>query len=556
MDNQRIILFFALSFVLLLIWQAWQKDFSTEPSTPTAVTEGAASSKSIDVPSVGSNAKDAATTTQLATTTPDLGNNKLESAGRVHVVTDTLAIDIDLRGGDLREADLVEYPVDLSKEKTPFRLLQDSDSHILIAQSGLLSANGAPDHHAIYKADQTSYRLADGQNQLKVDLHWQNDQGIQVIKTYTFTRNSYEVGVAHKVINGSASVWQGHQYEQLQRTRPGADEKSRFINTYTGGVIYSNEEKYEKYSFDNMDDKDLSRDIASGWAAMIQHYFVTAWLPPSDQTFKYYSKAPAGRPYVLGMVSPSLTIAPGQSAEFNSNIYIGPKEQKRLEKITPSLKLTVDYGVLTILAQPLFWLLSHLHKLFNNWGWSIIVLTLIIKLVFYKLSETSYRSMANMRRLAPRVATIRERYGDDRQRMSQAMMELYKKEKINPLGGCLPMIVQIPVFIALYWVLLESVEMRQAPFIGWIVDLSIKDPYYVLPLLMGTSMFIQQRLNPPPPDPVQAKVMMALPFIFTLFFAFFPAGLVLYWVSNSVISILQQWIITRRIEKAAQKQSG
>jgi YidC/Oxa1 family membrane protein insertase len=555
MDNQRIILFFALSFVLLLIWQAWQEDFPASPSATTAVTEGVETARPADVPSAVNGARDTAKTTEMAVATPKISDNKLETAGRVHVVTDTLDVDIDLRGGDLREVDLIEYPVDLSKEKTPFRLLQDSESHILIAQSGLLSANGAPDHHAIYKADQTSYRLADGQNQLKVDLHWQNDQGIQVIKTFTFTRNSYEVGVEHKVINDSAKVWQGHQYEQLQRTRPGADEKSTFINTYTGGVIYSSEEKYEKYSFDDMDDKDLSRDITSGWAAMIQHYFVTAWLPPSDQTFKYYSKAPDNRPYVLGMVSPALKIAPGQSGSFKNNIYIGPKEQKRLEKITPSLKLTVDYGILTILAQPLFWLLTHLHKLFNNWGWSIIVLTLIIKLVFYKLSATSYRSMANMRKLAPRVATIRERYGDDRQRMSQAMMELYKKEKINPLGGCLPMIVQIPVFISLYWVLLESVEMRQAPFIGWIHDLSIKDPYYVLPLLMGVSMFIQQRLNPPPPDPVQAKVMMALPFIFTLFFAFFPAGLVLYWVANSVTSILQQWIITRNIEKAAHKPS-
>jgi YidC/Oxa1 family membrane protein insertase len=554
MDNQRIILFFALSFVLLLIWQAWQRDFSPEPATTSNVTAPVAGAdKPADVPKVGDSTGKAAAA-KPAATTPGAGGNKLESAGRVHVVTDTLDVDIDLRGGDLREADLVEYPVDLSEKKTPYRLLEEGQ-HILIAQSGLLSKNGGPDHHAIYKAAQSEYRLAPGQKHLKVDLHWQNDEGIEVIKTYTFTRNSYKVGVEHKVINASASPWQGHQYEQLQRTRPGDDEKSAFIHTYTGGVIYSEAEKYEKYSFDDMDDKDLSRDIKSGWAAMIQHYFVTAWLPPRDQTFKYYSKAPANRPYVLGMVSPAQEVAPGQSATFSSDIYIGPKEQKRLAQILPSLKLTVDYGVLTVLAQPLFWLLSHLHKLFNNWGWSIICLTLIIKLAFYKLSATSYRSMANMRKLAPRVKTIRERYGDDRQRMSQAMMDLYKKEKINPLGGCLPMIVQIPVFIALYWVLLESVEMRQAPFIGWIHDLSIKDPYYVLPLLMGTSMFIQQRLNPPPPDPVQAKVMMALPFIFTLFFAFFPAGLVLYWVSNSVISILQQWIITRNIEKT-QAQTG
>jgi len=545
MDNQRIILFFALSFVLLLLWQAWQHDFAKPPASETAATteQAVVSDAKVDIPQVPGEAE------QAAPATPAVVESKLASAGRIHVITDVLDVEIDKRGGDLRQVDLLQYPVDLSKKRQPFRLMQD-DKRVLIAQSGLLSADGAPDHHAVYSAEQQEYRLAKGDDTLKVALRWHDDKGIEVIKTYTFKRNSYEVDVKHQVINGGKSDWKGHEYQQLQRTRPGDDEKTRFIYTYTGGVIYSPEEKYEKIDFDKMDSSKLDREISSGWLAMIQHYFVAAWLPPEKQSYQYYTKAPENRPYVLGMVSPELSVSPGDSGTFSSRLYVGPKEQKRLGRVTESLKLTVDYGMLTILAEPIFWLLTHIHTLLNNWGFSIIVLTLIIKLIFYKLSETSYRSMANMRRLAPRLTTLRERYGDDRQRMSQAMMELYKKEKINPLGGCLPMVVQIPVFIALYWVLLESVEMRQAPFILWIHDLSIKDPYYILPLLMGVSMFIQQRLNPPPPDPVQAKVMMALPFIFTLFFAFFPAGLVLYWVANSVTSILQQWVITRRIEKS------
>jgi YidC/Oxa1 family membrane protein insertase len=530
----------------LLIWQAWQDQSSPQPSVATTATEQLSTNSSkVDIP-MAPEIKGP----ELSTAAPVVVDNKLESAGRIHIVTDVLDIEIDRRGGDLRQADLLKYPVDLIKDRSPFRLMQDSERRVLIAQSGLLSANGAPDHHSVYTTTQQEFRLASGQDALKVDLHWQNEEGIEVVKTYVFKRNSYLIKVEYQVSNKSTVDWQGHQYQQLQRTRPGDDESTRFIYTYTGGVIYSNEEKYEKVDFDDMDDANLSRDISSGWLAMIQHYFVTAWLPPEQQKFQYYSKAPENRPYVLGMVSPQTVIPAGAKASFDSQLYIGPKDQHRLEQVTESLKLTVDYGVLTILAQPIFWLLSYIHKVLNNWGWSIIILTLIIKLLFYKLSETSYRSMANMRRLAPRVTTIRERYGDDRQRMSQAMMELYKKEKINPLGGCLPMLVQIPVFIALYWVLLESVEMRQAPFVGWIQDLSNKDPYYILPLLMGIGMFVQQKLNPPPPDPVQAKVMMALPFIFTLFFAFFPAGLVLYWVSNSMISILQQWYITRRIEQS------
>lgn len=567
MDNQRIVLFFALSFVLLLLWQAWQEDYGvpSQPqlTQPSAVQDipsiGGATSPaeiSADMPSMQGMSGEAVVDKPFIDRPAPGAGAALQKGQRIHIVTDVLDVQIDTIGGDIRQADLLTYPVSVTQKSQPFRLLRDEEHKVLVAQSGLLSDAGAPDHHARFSAAQTEYTLAKGADSLVVPLTWQNEQGIKVTKTFTFHRNSYLIDVEQQVENGSTSNWSGYQYRQLQRTRPGDDESAAFIYTYTGGVIYSEEEKYEKIDFDDMDDENLSRDIKNGWAAMIQHYFVTAWLPESDEQNHFYSKAPPGKPYVLGMVSPQRQVAAGDSTRFTSRLYIGPKEQKRLEQTAPGMKLTVDYGILTILAQPIFWLLSYIHGVIANWGWSIIVLTLIIKLIFYKLSEISYRSMANMRTLHPKITSLRERYGDDRQRMSQAMMELYKKEKINPLGGCLPMIVQIPVFIALYWVLLESVELRQAPFILWIHDLSIKDPYYVLPLLMGVTMFMQQKLNPPPPDPVQAKVLMALPFIFTIFFAFFPAGLVLYWVSNSVISIAQQWVITRRIEKAHAKRKA
>lgn len=544
MDNQKIILFFALSFVLLLIWQAWQEDYSPRPADTTAQT---LSSPTADIPAAPAlptaGAPEAATPAAAAPPAP----RTFQRGARVHVVTDLFDVVLDTTGGDLRTVALLAYPVSSQKKDEPFRLMQDEGSRIFVAQSGLISQQPAPDHYAVYTAEANEYRLQG--DELRVPLVWTGADGIRVTKTYVFHRDSYQIGVEYRIENGSGAPWTGYQYRQFQRSLPGDDEKSAFLYTYTGGVIHSQDEKYEKIKFEDMDEKDLDRSLSGGWAAMIQHYFVGAWLPDPAETNRLYTKAPKGQPYVLGLLSQPKTIAPGETGEFESRLYVGPKDQERMEKAAEGLRLTVDYGVLTLLAQPLFWLLKYIHGIVGNWGWAIVLLTLLVKLVFYKLSETSYRSMANMRVLQPKLVQLRERYGDDRQRMSQAMMELYKKEKINPLGGCLPMLVQIPVFIALYWVLLESVELRQAPFILWIHDLSIKDPYYILPLLMGVTMFIQQKLNPPPPDPIQAKVLMALPFIFTLFFAFFPAGLVVYWVANSVLSILQQWYITRRIEK-------
>jgi YidC/Oxa1 family membrane protein insertase len=478
----------------------------------------------------------------------------LGSSERVRVVTDLFEAEIDTRGGDLRHVGLRTYPESLEQKDQPFTLMGDSGAQVFIAQSGLVSSTGAaPNHHVQFVAERTEYRLPEGQETLDVDLTWTDESGVRVTKTYTFQRGSFVIDVSHRVENGSGQEWLGNQYRQFQRIPP--PSKSGWamgVYTYTGGVISTPEKKYEKFSFDDMAEENLNLPVVGGWIAMIEHYFIGAWIPDQDQTNTFYTKVVDGNRYVLGMVGPQQTIAAGESGEFSARLYAGPKIQEKLEAAAPNLRLTVDYGFLTIIAQPLFWLLDKIHGVIGNWGWAIVVLTILIKLVFFKLSETSYRSMANMRRLAPEMQRLKERYGDDKQRMNQAMMDMYKKEKINPLGGCLPILVQIPVFIALYWVLLESVELRQAPFMLWIQDLSVKDPYFVLPLIMGATMVIQQRLNPPPPDPMQAKVMMALPFVFTILFLWFPAGLVLYWVVNNGLSIAQQYVITKRIEAGAE----
>jgi len=545
MDNQRLFLFVALSFVMLLLWQAWMEDYGPRPAaeTPAPATETSATAvqPADDLPG-------AADVQQAQGLPPE--ELVLKAAQRVHVETDLLDIELDTTGGDLRRADLLDYPETTAPDSAPFRLLNGTLPNLFVAQSGLRTPDGEePTHHAVFSAKQTHYRLADGADTLQVPLHWRSPAGVEVTKIYTFHRGSYAIDLEHRVNNGTASDWHARQYRQLQRTATADPTQSTFIHTYLGGVLYSPEEKYEKIDFDDISDSDLDRKITGGWAAMIQHYFLAALVPEAGEENRYYTKTLSGARYVIGLISPTQTIAAGDSGSFRTRLFIGPKLQEEMAGVATGLELTVDYGVLTVLSQPLFWLLKYIHKLLGNWGWAIVILTVLIKLAFYKLSETSYRSMANMRKLTPRMKSLKERFGDDRQRLNQAMMELYKKEKINPLGGCLPILVQIPVFIALYWVLLESVEMRQAPFMLWLQDLSSPDPYYVLPLLMGATMLIQQKLNPAPMDPIQAKVMMVLPIVFTVFFAFFPSGLVLYWVVNNTLSIAQQWVITRRIER-------
>jgi len=549
MDNIRLLLFFALAFISLSLYQAWQEDYGTPPQI--AATEQTAVGPSTTGESALPDAPVASVAVpQVGTPSGDTSGTASASA-QVKVRTDVFDMVIDTRGGTVSSAHLREYPVHLDDTEEKLQLLAP-EPRLFIAQSGLLGieAELAPTHEAVFSADQTEYEMADGSDSLTVTLTWQHPSGVTVNKHFHFTRGTYVIRIDQEVVNGGAEPWSGRGYRQLQRTKVAEENQNAFMYTYMGGAIYTPGDKYHKVKFEDMAEKDLSVDAKGGWVAMLQHYFVSAWIPPSDQDEHFYSKALSGDRYMIGTYSPTVSVQPGSSHTFSSNLYVGPKLQSQLEKAAPGLDLTRDYGWLAVIAQPMFWLLDAIHKIVNNWGWAIIIFTILLKLALYPLSATSYKSMAGMRKLAPRIQALKDRYGDDKQRMQQAMMEIYRKEKINPLGGCLPILVQIPFFIALYWVLLESVELRQAPWILWIDDLSVKDPFYVLPLLMGITMFIQQKLNPAPPDPMQAKIMMSMPFVFTVFFAFFPAGLVLYWFMNNLFSIAQQWYITRKIEQA------
>jgi YidC/Oxa1 family membrane protein insertase len=548
MDNQRPFLIIALVFILFMIWQAWQIDNAPQPEPTTA------SSESGDLPPADVPAAPVATPGSVpAEASPTAAAQK-----RIRVVTDVLDLEIDTRGGTIVRADLPTYPVSLDKPDTPVRIL-DEATRGYVAQSGLrhVETDGqdalelAPTHHAVYEAGADEYRLAAGQQELRVPLTWTGANGVTVTKVFTFTRGDFLVDVAHEVRNAGDQPWTAQQYRHLRHGPADDADGSMLLYTFTGAAYY--DDAFHKLAFDDMQDDPLDADITGGWAAMLQHYFLSAWIPDQGATNHYYSMVipQAGTTdYIVGLRSEPMSVAPGETAAFHTQFYVGPKIQERLEEIAEGLDLSVDYGVFTIFAKPLFWLLELIHDLIGNWGWAIIAVTVLIKAVFYKLSATSYRSMAKMRQVQPKLAALKERYGDDKQRMNKELFDLYKKEKINPLGGCLPILVQIPVFIAFYWMLLEAVELRQAPWILWIQDLSTRDPYFVLPVLMGITMIIQHKLNPAPIDPVQQKIMMILPIVFTVFFAFFPAGLVLYWFVNSLLSITQQWYIMQKMEKA------
>lgn len=548
MDNQRLILVIALSMILLLLWQAWEKDHRPTPVAITATapsdTSGAAippANTGVDVPAAPALPGADATPPIKATETPG-----------VTVKTDLFSVEIDTAGGNLRRLDLLQYPVAADKPAQPVRLLTPDGAEVFMLQSGLIGNDGTyPNHKTALTPERNAYELTPGQDRLEVRLGWVGDRA-RVTKVLTFHRNSYLIDVRYDVVNQDSKPHNVYAYHQLLRTHVATHGYFNVAPSYVGGAIYTPEKKYEKIAFTDIVDKWAGRTVTGGWVAMLQHYFVAAVLPPPQETHQLYSDTLPGARYVLGYKSTApTTIAPNATAQIATRYYVGPKEQKRLEQAAPGLVLTVDYGWLTVISVPLYWVLDKIEHAVGNWGWAIVILTLLIKLVFYPLSAASYKSMAQMRKLQPRLVALKERYGSDRQKMNQAMMELYKTEKINPLGGCLPILIQIPVFIALYWVLLESVELRQAPFILWIYDLSVPDPYFVLPIIMGVTMVVQQMMNPAPLDPIQKKIMMALPVLFSVFFLFFASGLVLYWVVNNVLSIAQQWWITRRMEAGA-----
>ena len=552
-EQLRNLLVIALCVVGFLLWQAWQKDYGPQPAPPApavAVTEDGQPATVVeeDVPALPNISDD------LPAAAPDDGPTvtAVPAYDKVRVRTDVLDVDINLRGGGIRRLALLDYPVSLEDKDSPFPLLEFQPPNVFIAQSGLRGKSAAgdsrvPDHHAAFTAAKTDYVLADGSDTVSVKLQWKSDDGVRIAKIYTFHRDSYLIGLRYEVENASAQPWGARMYGQFQRSEVVPEGGLFRTYTYTGGVISGPEKPYEKIDFSDMRDLDLKRSQIGGWIAMIQHYFTGAWIPSVEGGNYFYSKVVGDNRFVLGVMTPHVSIAPQGTGNLELKLFVGPKVQGQLEAAAPNLERTVDYGWLWLIAEPLFWLLAWIHGLIGNWGFSIIVLTMMIKLAFFHLSATSYKSMARMRKLQPRVMDLRDRFSGDKAKLNQAMMELYKKEKINPLGGCLPILVQIPVFISLYWVLLESVALRQAHFILWIHDLSIHDPFFVLPLLMGITMFAQQRLNPAPPDPMQARIMMALPFVFTFLFLFFPAGLVLYWFVNNLLSIAQQWVITRKI---------
>ncbi len=551
MEQVRNLLLIGLVMVSFLLWQAWQEDYGPKPLPPAA--DGQQATAPADVP--GAPAATAQPGGQPAADVPALPAGDEASAapvaaavpGAVHVRTDLLDLTIDPAGGTLREARLLAYPKSGEQPDEPLTLLTPQPPDVFLVQSGLLGNDEAPNHRAPFSAEASEYVLPDGADTLTVPLRWRSANGVEVIKRFVLERDSYVVRIEYLVRNGSSAPWPVRMYTQLLRAEVPREGGLFQTYTYTGGVLSKPDKPYQKIDFGDMADRAVDESVQGGWAAMIQHYFAAAVVPAADAVNYYYSKALADARFVLGVMTPAQSVPPGAESTLDMRLYVGPKDQQRMENVAPYLDRTVDYGWLWFIAMPLFWALKWIHEFVGNWGFSIIILTIAIKLAFFQLSAASYKSMARMRKLQPRITQLRERYASDKQRMNQAMMELYKTEKINPLGGCLPILVQIPVFISLYWVLLESVELRQAPFIFWLQDLSEYDPFFVLPLLMGASMFVQQRLNPAPPDPIQAKVMMMLPIVFTFLFLFFPSGLVLYWFVNNLLSIAQQWVITRKI---------
>ena len=563
MEAQRPFLYLTLAFLLFLIWTNWQEAHAPQPiAQETAVTTTANSNSSTPATSNSNEEVPDTAAPQAQASTNDAAQAASAqmdaSAKTIHVKTDVLDVLISTQGGAIIQADLPKYSVSLEEPDKAVRILTMSEKGYA-AQSGLIHTKEiagvdkktlAPNHNAIFTAEKTDYELTG--DSLVVPLTWTNANGITVTKKYTFTKGSYTVDVEDVVDNQSAQTWTGYEYRRLRHAPLQGSSGSMLlgIHAYVGAAYF--DDKYIKYSFSNMDDEPLNKSIQGGWIAMLEHYFISAWIPNADKKNNYFSKVYQNdsgvvSSYTIGLSTPEKQIASGTTGSFTSRFYVGPKDQKTLSEMSEGLDLTVDYGILSFISKPLFWLLQLFHSILGNWGWAIIFVTLTIKIIFFYPSAVSYKSMAKMKKLAPQLKSMNERYKNDPQGKQKAMMEMYKKEKVNPLGGCLPMLIQIPVFMGLYWVLMESVELRQAPWMFWYKDLSVMDPFFVLPLLMGASMWFQQKLNPSQMDPAQQKIFQWLPVVFTVMFLWFPAGLVLYWLVNNLLSIAQQWYINKKI---------
>jgi YidC/Oxa1 family membrane protein insertase len=559
MDNQRLLVWGGFALILWLTYQAWMLDYGPAPATPPAAETPAApgdvseADDSLALPELGDD-----TTAAPAEPLPGEPADAPPGLERpIRVTTDVFDVDISLRGGTIIRTTMLDYPVEKDRPDDLVMLLSPARNELGLVRTGLRSAAGAAaDHNVVFTSPSSEYTLGDGES-LVVPLIWTGDDGISVEKRLTFTRGSFAIGIEQTVTNGSSSPWRGDQYTQLLR-RSLDWERSMFdVASYSfDGPIIFDGDKSEKLERDELlDDGPFEYSTSDGWVAAIEHHFLTAIVPEADAKHAFRVEV-SGDTMIASVVGSKQTVEPGSSHTFTRTLYVGPKLQAQLGELHERLKLTVDYGWLTILSQPMFWLLAFIYQYVGNWGVSIIIVTILIKLAFYKMTESSGRSMAKMRNLQPRMKALQERYKDDRQALSQQMMDLYKREGVNPAAGCLPILVQMPFFLAFYWVLVESVEMRQAPFMLWITDLSSRDPFFILPLIMGAAMLLQQKLNPAPADPVQARIMQVMPVMFTVFFAFFPSGLVLYWATNTVLSIAQQWKINRVVEKESKERKG
>lgn len=554
MDVQRVILIAALALVSYLMVLQWNDDYgpaqqSQQVTTVSAYTNNGEGRSASELPQ----ATDASAAADVPVTAGSVAK-QAENAALIHIRTDVLDLLVDPRGGDIIQAALPEHQSALNSDQ-PFVLLEQNSNRTYVAQSGLIGRDG-PDANSngrpLYTSKQTEY-VMEGDS-MTVDLNLTTDNGVQVTKRFSFTQGEYKVGVDFIVSNTSSEAFDSVLFGQIKRdaTPDPSQQTSMGMQSYLGAVFSTAENNYQKVDFGDMDEERFKASSPDGWVAMVQHYFLSAWIPAPGAEYSYESRKINGQ-YLVGFMSPDFSVAPGQTQTVSATFYAGPKDVDQLEQIAPNLDLTIDYGWLWWVASPLYMLLKWIHSVVGNWGLAIIGITILVKGALFHLNAKAFKSMAKMRKFGPEMARLKELYGDDRQKMSQEMMKLYQKEKINPLGGCLPILVQMPVFIALYWVLMESVELRHAPFFGYIQDLSQMDPYFILPILMGVTMFIQQSLNPTPPDPMQAKMMKMLPILFTFFFLWFPAGLVLYWLVNNILSIAQQWVINKQIEAGEAK---
>lgn len=545
MDLQRLFLFLIFSFSLVLVWDGWQRYQHPERFVEQAVD----TNKDLPKPQTTLPASPGQAASSGSGKGTIAEQPAIRPAGKtIFVRTDLLEAEISSIGGDISRLALLEHPDGEDKSKPLVLFHRGEGTHNYVAQSGLLG-EGLPNHNSPFASEQDRYELSGNADHVQVRLKAVDGLALKATKVITFHKGSYMVDITHEIENTGKKTVTASGYFQLVRDSVAPKGSSMFLPTYTGAAVYTDKEKFQKIEFQAIEQgkTEYPRQAEDGWIGMLQHYFVAAWLPSEKTSREYFMRKLEGDAYSVGVILPVQTVEPGQKAVASSTLYAGPAQTK-LDNLAPGLGLTVDYGWLTILSTPLFWVMALFHDWTHNWGVAIILLTILIKLLFFPLSAASYRSMAKMRVVAPKLEKIKQQYADDREQLNRAMMDLYKTEKINPLGGCLPVLIQIPVFIALYWAILASVEMRYAPFFGWITDLSAADPYYILPLIMGASMIVQMRLNPKPPDPMQARVMQIMPIAFSVIFFFFPAGLVLYSIVNNLLSIAQQWFITRAAE--------